>query len=107
MVDDQRQYEQTYRELLAVVARLDALRRGEGRDLDPMATAAMHAASHAAWTLWRAMGREVTAPLFGDRGDEFLDLARVWASRNPTDQAMVPAPAPSPESLASSPECPV
>ncbi|MFI8437919.1 hypothetical protein ACIGJO_30085 [Streptomyces sp. NPDC079020] len=87
-MDDQRQgYEQTYTELLGVVARLDALRRRGGRELDPMATAAMHASSHAAWTLWRAMRREVTPPLFADLGDEFLDLAREWTISPPPPRA--------------------
>lgn len=83
-MDDQRQaYEQTYAELLAVVARLDSLRRRGGREVEPMANAAMYAASHAAWTLWRALDRRVTPPVFVDRGDEFLELAREWASGQP------------------------
>ncbi|MFJ4568963.1 hypothetical protein ACIP4U_35995 [Streptomyces caelestis] len=80
-MDDQRQaYEQTYTELLAVVARLDALRRRGGREVEPMANAAMYAASHAACTLWRALHPRPSPPVFAYKGDEFLELAREWAS---------------------------
>ncbi|MFE2945232.1 hypothetical protein ACFXKG_40340 [Streptomyces sp. NPDC059255] len=79
MDDLERAYEQAYGELLAVVARLDALRRRGGRQLEPLANAAMYAASHAAWSLWHGLNRGVVPPVFRDRGNEYLELARDWS----------------------------
>jgi hypothetical protein len=82
-MDSQRQAarEQTYQELLEIVARLDALRRYGSYGLEPLANSAMHAASHAAWSLWRGLRPHgVTQPVFADLGDRRLELAREWSA---------------------------
>ncbi|MFD5898563.1 hypothetical protein [Streptomyces sp. NPDC060366] len=73
-------YEQTYRELLEVVARLDILRRHDGGGVEPLANSAMYAASHAAWSLLRTLRPGAVAPVFADRGDKYLELAREWSA---------------------------
>ncbi|MFE4613741.1 hypothetical protein ACFRK5_36175 [Streptomyces niveus] len=95
-MDGQRRaaYEQTFQELLAVVARLDGLRRQGQGGLEPMANAAMYATSYAAWTLWHSLRPGgVVAPIFGDKGDKYLELAREWADVGCRDAAQAEAKA--------------
>ncbi len=63
MNNRRQEYEKVYGDLLLIVARLDALRRGEGQKVDPVVNAAMRASIYAAWTLWHDQ-KNMIAPAF-------------------------------------------